>query len=396
MKILKNHSPNKTDLLFKGLILLFFTTFLLSSCGKGDEPGVNSSVYSPPPPPPVPVYQCGNKPIIKLNLVQVGLLSIGRATLKCGAAGSKILFAGGWTPGAHSSRVDIYDTITKTWSIAELTEPFRDGMAVASLGEKVFFAGGTNYDWVDLTSRVDIYNAATNTWSTSELSVARHDLAAVTLGNKVFFAGGGIWNTMRQGSNVVDIYDNETNTWTTATLSEGRYELTATAIGNKIYFAGGINNISSVSQKIDVFDSGTNTWSTSQLNEPKTGHAAVAINNKIFWAGGAKTSYQNGYTISGTVEIKDATTGLSAFDCITSKARFNVVSKNDDLVFFTSNFFTSEVQIDIFNIANNTWSIGILPFSINAAAIICVNNTIYVAGGNVGGTYSDKVWKLEF
>ena len=75
-------------------------------------------------------------------------------------------------------------------------------MAVATVGDKVLFAGGSNYDWVDVTSRVDIYNATTNTWSTAELSVARHDLAAVTLGNKVFFAGGAIWRNIRQGSDV--------------------------------------------------------------------------------------------------------------------------------------------------------------------------------------------------
>ena len=345
----------------------------------------------------MPIYHCGSRPVINVNLVPVGSLSIGRATLKCGAAGSKILFAGGWTPGNHSSRVDIYDTITKKWSIAELTEPYRDGMAVVTVGDKVLFAGGSDYDWVDVTSRVDIYNATTNTWSTAELSVARHDLAAVTLGNKVFFAGGAIWNNMRQGSNAVDIYDNETNKWTTATLSEGRYELTATAVGNKIYFAGGINDIYNISRKIDVFDSETNTWSISQLQEPKTAHAAVAINNKIFWAGGAKTSYQSGYTGSSVVEIKDAITGLSTLDCITAKARFNVVIKNNNLVFFTG--IDQSSQIDIYNITDNTWSIGILPFSLNASSIICVNNTIYLAGGYSGsswGPYLADVWKLEF
>lgn len=385
----------------KKLLLIFLTTLLFSSCSKEKESGISSGVYPPPPPPPppppTPVYDCGSRPVINVNLVPVGSLSIGRATLKCGAAGSKILFAGGWTPGANSSRVDIYDTITKAWSIAELTEPYRDGMAVATVGDKVFFAGGGNYDWVDVTSRVDIYNATTNTWSTAELSVARHDLAAVTLDGKVFFAGGAIWGNIRQGSTVVDIYNNETNTWSTARLSEGRYELTATSVGNKLYFAGGINDMYNISRKIDVFDSETNTWSVSQLQEPKTGHAAVSINNKIFWAGGAKTSYQSGYVRSNVVEIKDAVTGLSVLDCITAKARFNVVIKNNNLVFFTGNDQGS--QIDIYNITNNTWSIGMLPFSVSASAIISVNNTIYVAGGyssSSWGPYLADVWKLEF
>jgi hypothetical protein len=322
-----------------------------------------------------------------VNLVPVGLLSIGRDMLKCGAAGSKILFAGGWTSGGHSSRVDIFDTTTKTWSIAELTDPYRDGMAVATVGDKVLFAGGGDYDWIDVTSRVDIYNATTNSWSTAELSVARNDLAAVTLGKKVFFAGGATWGNIRQGSNVIDIYDNDTNTWTTAHLSEGRYELTATAVGNKIYFAGGINNMYSISRKIDVFDSETNSWSVSQLYEPKTGHAAIAVDKKIFWAGGATASYQRGYPASSLVEIKDVVAGVSTLDCITPKARFDVVRKNNTLVFFIGH--NQNTQIDIFDTTSNTWSIGTLPFSMKASAIICVNNTIYVAGG-----YS--VWKLEF
>ena len=395
MKILKIEPLKKNNsFLKKRLALLFFIAFFLSSCSKNDQSEISSSVN---PPPPIPLNSCGNRPSINVNLVPIGSLSIGRATLKCGAAGSKILFAGGWTPGAHSSRVDIYDTITRAWSIAELTEPYRDGMAVASVGKKVFFAGGADYDWGDLTSRVDIYNAATNTWSTAELSVPRHDLAAVTLGNKIYFAGGAIWGNIRQGSTAIDIYDNETNTWTTASLSEGRYELSATAVGNKIYFAGGINDMYTISRKIDVFDSDANTWSTLQLQEPKTGHSAVAVNNKVFWAGGAKTSYQSGYTRSNVVEIKDAITGLSTLDCITAKARFDVVVRNNNLIFFTGTDQSS--QIDIYDITNNTWSIGVLPFSLTASAIICVNNTIYVAGGCSGsswGPYSANVWKLEF
>src|SRR5690606_38684965 len=110
---------------------------------------------------------------------------------------NKILFAGGWTPGNHSTRVDIFDTLTKTRSVTELSSPYRDGMAVATVGDKILFAGGGNYDWTDVTSRVDIYNPATNTWSIAELSVARSDLTAVTLCKKVFFAGGAIWNYVK-------------------------------------------------------------------------------------------------------------------------------------------------------------------------------------------------------
>ena len=64
---------------------------------------------------------------------------------------------------------------------------------------------------------------------------------------------------------------------------------------------------------------------------------------------------------SNVVEIKDAVTGVSTLDCITAKARFDVVIKNNNLVFFTgidqklhkSTYLTSTA---------NTWSIGDAAF----------------------------------
>jgi Kelch motif len=62
-------------------------------------------------------------------------------------------------------------------------------MTVAWLGNKIFFAGGSKYDFVDdddwgeATSRVDIYDAVSNTWSIAELSKPRNRLVAATIGN---------------------------------------------------------------------------------------------------------------------------------------------------------------------------------------------------------------------
>jgi hypothetical protein len=43
---------------------------------------------------------------------------------------------------------------------------------------------------------VDIYDYALNTWSTAELSEARIEMATATLGTKIFFAGGKKGNDM--------------------------------------------------------------------------------------------------------------------------------------------------------------------------------------------------------
>lgn len=70
----------------------------------------------------------------------------------------------------------------------------RDNVAVLAAGNKIFFAGGnleTASDIIPLSSRVDIYDVITKTWSTAELSEARCDIGAVVVGNKILFASGG-------------------------------------------------------------------------------------------------------------------------------------------------------------------------------------------------------------
>jgi N-acetylneuraminic acid mutarotase len=143
-----------------------------------------------------------------------------------------------------TSRVDIYDTVSQTWSTAELTQARYD-ISVIAVGNKIFFAGGTD-DWF-FTSRIDIYDVSSNTWSTAELSKARGRMAVAAIGNRVFFAGGDCFDGDAGGtminsvSDVVDIYDISTNTWTVSHLSErrGNLEFAGTSLNNKFYVAGG-------------------------------------------------------------------------------------------------------------------------------------------------------------
>jgi hypothetical protein len=296
------------------LLLLFSAGIVIISCKKPEIltpsvrpnptdtvrlPSTKDTVYLSPTTPSqsqATFASCPNRPVVKVDLVPVGSLSIARFGMSAAAVsskiGSKILFAGGFSMGAYSSRVDIYDMITKNWFTAELSETARQGMAVATLGSKIFFAGGFDADnGYPITSRVDIYDVATNTWSTAELSHPRAYLAAATLGNKIFFAGGLGWSSPNYGGvltalDVVDIYDDNSHSWTTASLSVGRYELTATAVGSKIYFAGGIYDSYSISSAIDIYDSDLNTWSTMELQQPRTGHVGILAGDKIIWAGG--------------------------------------------------------------------------------------------------------------
>ena len=348
---------------------------------------------------------CDGRPYINATLIPVGSLSAGRMGMKCAAAGNKIIFAGGWTP-TLTSIVDILDLSTNTWSASELASDinWRDGFAVASLGNKIFIAGGGDPigDWA--SSMVNIFDASTNSWSTASLSVPRQGLSAAVVGNKIFFAGGGYADyTSWVYSNVVDIYDDVSGTWTTDKLSEGRSDLSAVTVGNKIYFAGGsiaMGQSLGVSKTIDIFDAANNSWSVSSLQAAKTAMAGFAVEDNIFWASGYTGLSSSGWSYSNQVEIRDIATGNSSFACMLPKAYFNAVMKNDNIVFFPglseASSPVSNTYFEIYNISSDTWSVGVLNQKITGAAIISVNNKIYVAGGTDGSKYLDKVYELEF
>ncbi len=347
---------------------------------------------------------CPSKPVINAQLVPFGTLSGPKAGVSVGAAGNKIVFAGGSDGSESVSTVDIYDIATNTWSTAQLSAP-RSGMAVTTCGNKIFFGGGSYDDGVGfyLRKNVDIYDASTNMWSVDSLSSARNGLTAASVGNKVFFAGGTTPNYSVVYSNIVDIYDLTTNTWSTTTLSEARGYLSAVAVDNKIYFAGGENGYYSFSNRIDIYDDATSSWSVGRLDEPKARMASIAFGNKIYWAGGVNSLVASHWNQSSQVEIDDVYTQTSSFACLFQPNMWNphgAAEMNGKLVFFMGYGSSGVInKFDIYDVVTNTWSIGVLNQNLFNTSIISVNKTIYVAGGVtavIAGSWSSQVWKLEF
>ena len=308
------------------------------------------------------------------------------------------LATGGWTDyTTPSSRVDIYDIVTNTWSTAELSLA-RGSMGVVAYGNKMFFGGGRNN--VSLTSRVDILDISTNLWSTHDLSVARTP-AAATAADKVIFAGGVDYFSLGEwGIAGSDIYNATTDTWSTSPNGGGLQIGAANASGNKIYLAGGYQAVG-LYNTIDIYDAASNSWSASTLSEYKAAMAGIAVNNKIYWAGGDVVNTPGG---GQKIEIRDVNTQATSFACLFQpnfgdrygeNAAFDAVLQNNRIVFFTGGGLEKD-KFDIYDISSNTWSIGVLPQDVEQASIISVNNVIYVAGGWVGGVRSNQIYKLQF
>lgn len=378
-----------------GIVTAFFIALILASCSKKEELRINTSNNPQPPPPPPLVLSCDNRAIVNATLIPVGILSSARSDMSVATAGDKILFAGGLlSSNNYSSRVDIFDIATNTWTTGELTQP-RSGVAAVVLGKNVFFAGGERGTRF-YSSRVDIYNVDSNTWNTTELGNIQNLVSGAAAGNKIVFASGA----------TAHIYDTITRTWKAAPLSERPGEgnccqavvggIAATVIGDSIFFAGGLGE--EVHNAIDIYNSGTDTWSTSALQEYRGFAAGISVGSKNYWAGGITFSGSN-WSPSSTVEIRDMKTGALSFACTIPRAHFSAVLRNDNIVFFTGygDDPRNGTHFEIYNVSTNTWSTGILNQKIQGAAIISVNNVIYVAGGTDGsGNNYNKLWKLEF
>jgi len=65
-------------------------------------------------------------------------------------------------------------------------------------------------------------------------------------------------------------------------------------------------------------------------------------------------------------------------------------------LFFFTGYGRVINKFDIFDPVTNTWSIGTLNENISGASIISVDNTIYVAGGNVSNGQFNRIWTVEF
>jgi len=322
-------------------------------------------------------------PIINMQLVEIGKLSESRYGVAVAAVGNKLLFAGGTDGYTNFSTVDIYDINTQTWSAAQLSEA-RAGIAAVAIGSKILFAGGVKqFDWdngwYNTTSRVDIFDISTNTWTITELPEPRHfiyEQKGAAVGNKAFFAG-------RYDNYVADnifIYDIPSDSWTTRPLGLQRYEHAITSAGNKVFIAGG-DTFGGPTKNIDVYDAISNVWTIDSLSEGRKLLKAATTGDRAFFAGGFSVyqPYSNGVDIYNSNTQSWSATHLSRFTVLSG-----IAFAGQRALFFGSN------RVDIYDIAANKWYIADIPQSFGDFASF-VN-----AGENAYAVDGSQVWRVQF
>lgn len=237
----------------------------------------------------------------------------------------KAVYAGGDLGSGPSNRMLIYDGSNDTWS--ETIQPLGYFRSIASVGEKVFMAGGMPVSgalfWTTLgsgswsykssvarfhlsiaaaggkvmfaggilpngsscTNLIDIYDVATDSWSTANLSSAKGFVGGVAARNLIFFAGGGCVGG-ESYNDVVDIYNTDTDSWSRARLSEARYGVGAGVVGNKVVFAGGWGTEKGLSDTVDIYDLDSGNWSTARLSVPRAHPTVASTGEELLFIGG--------------------------------------------------------------------------------------------------------------
>ena len=176
--------------------------------------------------------------------------------------------------------------------LATLSEA-RNSIAATVVGDKVLFAGGDYFGWSPVSTRIDIYNVTTNTWSTASLSEARSGIAAFTNNNRAFFAGG--ITGLTPSSHKVDVLNNSTGAWSVEEINIWGLFLKSVSINNRsLVLYGKYGN---------MYNGLTNSWSEVILDQEFGWYGIIAVGDYVYFAGG-QVSFINGYQTNKIWRLK--------------------------------------------------------------------------------------------
>lgn len=313
-----------------------------------------------------------------------GQLSIPRAYLTTTAVGHRIVFAGGALKPSNnetvvSTRIDIYDTLTSTWSTQELNEP-RFMHVAATYGDKVFFAGGATEaisDLIPSLATIEMLDLTTNNISiVYTMDTSRFTMTAGTIMDVVYFAGGRR-HTDLEPLDEIYFYNVTADQWSIERLPEGRSYPSSAVYGTKIYFAGGWGRNFVASNRIDIYDTVTRSWDIKSLEEPRGLLASAVLDTKIFFAGGV------GSVFSSNVDVLDAITGEQLSLRLQQGRQMMTAPTDGTRIYFAGGLVNDITNSDLIEIFDSNGIMDALetPRARSMFASTAANQLVFFAGG---------------
>lgn len=184
------------------------------------------------------------------------------------------------TETTEETRVEVFDTMTDTWSRLPDLPAILFGAAAAAAGGQIYVFGGY------LTGNLVLqFNPANGSWSAkSPMPTPRFGLAAVTLQDKVYVLGGS------GPTGALEVYDPAIDRWSQGRpMPTPRVFLAAAALGGKIYALGGSPDANGGSQTaaVEVYDPASDSWAAvASLPVAEQLSAAAADNGMLYAFGG--------------------------------------------------------------------------------------------------------------
>ncbi|MBN1578567.1 MAG: hypothetical protein JW913_18535 [Chitinispirillaceae bacterium] len=296
----------------------------------------------------------------------------------------------------------------KCWETIDSLNNVRRYAGAGEVGGKIYVFGGCS-DRLSTTGEttpkpvaaVEMYDAATKEWKTlnSTMKVPRFQAASAAVNGKIYVFGGT--------NNYVDVtlveeYDPGADLWQIIdSMPQTMVGASACVINGVIYLTGGMSGTRGnpvMVKTITTYDPSNRTWSTAgELQTPRLRHQAVVSDGRIMILGGLGFSLAYGEFPLDNIELKDASGTPLNFSTAIPSTRFSfgaaVIGKKLLLFGGLGDNLADELPMKSVGVYENDagWVPGPdMPAAREGAATVALDGRVYVIGGGVGGTASQK------
>lgn len=186
-------------------------------------------------------YGIGQKYNVTENSVSQIAGNISRFYTNSCVIGTDIYVSGGIQSGYYEYEFMRYDTVANTHSNTQMT-PYAINGAMASIGNKIYYFGGSTSD--GYTNKAYVFDVSSGTrTSIANLPSAFGYTSAISVGDNIYIFGGasGTAYSTRLSSSIIK-YSTKDDTYTTiANMSTAKCNVRLAKVGQAIYFFGGAN-----------------------------------------------------------------------------------------------------------------------------------------------------------
>jgi N-acetylneuraminic acid mutarotase len=271
-----------------------------------------------------------------------------RSGLGAAVVDGKIYAIGGSTRSGEGSALtggvvgtnEEYDLATDMWTYKRSMPTFREGVAIASYGGKIYCIGGYASSG-GATAVNEVYDPIMDTWEPkASMPTARAALQANVMEGKIYLIGGYTPDNSAFGysiSNLVEVYDPATDTWTTKDpMPTAAANYVSAVVDKKLFIIGGESSVPQ-SNLNQIYDPNSDSWSIGAPSPSGIRYGACAAGatigvnapKRIYVLGEALSLWEGEPTNFVRVYNPDSDSWTFGTDVPTKRQDFGVAVVND-------------------------------------------------------------------